>query len=288
VALFDGVKIFKKDYDIVYVHLHNPFIHVWFLVWSFLFKIDGSRLYGIYHSDLSNQGRLGDLYEFFFQKTSFIYDELIVSSPKLHQYSSVISKFQKVNIIPFPVKINNEYKVRNHFHGNIVAIGRLVPYKGFEFLIKAVSKTDLKLKIIGDGPLRTELEELSKSFSNITLCGNITDEDKDKIIAESDLLVVSSINKAEAYGMIIVEAFQSGLPVIASNIDTGVTFLVQDGVTGLVFDVLNEQSLISKLEELKEEKKMEKLSSGAYEFYLNNLTFSKFTENINRLRVSKN
>jgi len=158
----------------------------------------------------------------------------------------------------------------------------MVPYKGFEFLIKAINNTEFELHIIGDGPLLGQLQSIAAP--NVFLHKRLSEKDKNKLIADSDLLIVSSINNAEAYGMIIVEAFESGLPVIASNLETGVTYLVQENATGKVFNVLDKESLLSKIKYFKENnKEYSKISNYVREFYEKELSFKNFKERVKNL-----
>lgn len=98
----------------------------------------------------------------------------------------------------------------------------MVPYKGFEFLIDTFNNTEFDLDIIGNGPLLSKLKSLCAS--NVKIHHDLNHKSKNELLSSADLLVVGSINRAEAYGMTIVEAFYCEIPVIAPRINTGVTF----------------------------------------------------------------
>ena len=70
--------------------------------------------------------------------------------------------------------------MREKFNGNILAIGRLVPYKGFEYLMRAVKESGHKLKIIGRGPLFQHLSQFQTE--DIELLGHFSDEQKNELI----------------------------------------------------------------------------------------------------------
>lgn len=105
-----------------------------------------------------------------------------------------------------------------------VAVGRLVPEKDFATLIEAVNLVNKKAKlcvlILGDGPLRNELEQLiirRDMQGCIKLLGYT-----DKVLAyirKSDFLVLSS--KQEAFGNVLVEAMSCGRPVVATDCKSG-------------------------------------------------------------------
>lgn len=274
----------KNKIDKIYVHLHNPFMHQ--LIWLFhkSLKKKGIIISAIYHSDLANHKKLGPLYYYFFLKTSSFYDEVICSSEKLWNSSPVLTKFpdRVKRIIPFCGDGSNRFKLRSAFNGKLLAIGRLVPYKGFQFLVETISQTPHQLTIIGTGPLEKKLRALSKD--NIIFKGEVSDQEKKNLVEQSDLLIVSSINRSEAYGIIIVEAFESGLPVIASNIESGVTYLVKEGERGKIFNYGSQQELLDCIQYYQQNPQfISEVSQNVRTFYEKFLSYTKFKENIKQL-----
>lgn len=268
----------------IYVHLPNPYMHE-VVRWhrNFLEK-NKIQVVAIYHSDIVNQKFLKIFYNKYFSLTSKVYSQIIVSSDKLWQSSEILMNMplEKKRVIPFCSEGYLTYQERKKFSGRLVAIGRLVTYKGFEFLINAIKDSPYQLSIIGDGPLYKSLKEIAPS--NITIHGKLSEKDKNKIITESDLLVVSSVNHSEAYGMLIVEAFESGLPVIASDLKTGVTFLVQDGITGKTFKTLDKESLLSGIRYFSDNAiEYNNISKNVRQFYDKELSFNCFMERVKNL-----
>lgn len=265
----------------IYVHLPNPFMHELVRFNRKFLNKNRVEVVAVYHSDIINQKILRFFYDKYFVKTADLYHKIIVSSDNLWRFSKVLTKLpaDKKTVIPFCSEGNMEFLERKKFGGKLLAIGRLVPYKGFKFLIEALKDTEFELHIIGDGPLYQELVEIKAS--NVFLHKRLSEKEKNILISQSDLLVVSSINKAEAYGMIIVEAFESGLPVVASNIDSGVTFLVQDKITGKVFETLNKAQLVSAIRYFKENPvEYNAISNKVRSFYESDLSFESFKNKI--------
>lgn len=274
----------KHKIERIYVHLPNPFMHEILRFHQSYLKKKGIELVAVYHSDIVNQKILGKFYNAYFSLSKKIYDKWICSSQKLWDSSQILKKLNgdKKRIIPFCTEGKIEYRERKKFSGKLLAVGRLVPYKGFDFLINTINQTNYELNIIGDGPEYKKLKKIAKK--NITLHRQISDEEKNRLFNESDILIVSSINRAEAYGMIIVEAFEAGLPVIASNIDSGVTYLVQNKKTGLLYENKNATELLSKIENLKRDNFFyNQLSVGSRYFFDTELSYKNFKDKIQKL-----
>jgi glycosyltransferase involved in cell wall biosynthesis len=68
----------------------------------------------------------------------------------------------------------------------------------------------------------------------VTFLGNVPDADLPALYQSADLFILPSTSRAESFGMVLVEAMASGLPCITTEIGSGNSFVVQDGVTGLV------------------------------------------------------
>ena len=228
----------------IFVHLPNPLMH--HIVWSNrkLIKSRGIKVVAIYHSDIVNQKLLGPMYNIVFQKTMNVYDTFVVAGPQNYENSNTISILQReiVKIIPFIPENTSEYIFREKFNGNVLAIGRLVPYKGFEYLMRAVKESGHSLKIIGRGLLFDHLSQFQTD--NIELLGHVDDEQKKDLIKWAGIMAVPSINRSEAFGMTITEAFAAGLPVLTCKTGSALEYLASGGRSMLV----NPQS-VSELKE---------------------------------------
>ncbi|MDD5736900.1 MAG: glycosyltransferase family 4 protein [Candidatus Omnitrophica bacterium] len=156
----------------------------------------------------------------------------------------------KNNIVHLPnfVHVNDYspvYKWEDEF---IVYFGRLSKEKGIDTLIEAVKGIPIKLKIIGDGPMRKELEELSKDYKNIVFIGHKYGNDLRNEIAKSMFTVIPS-NWYEAFGRTVIESYALGKPVIGSKIG-GIPELIKEYRTGLTFkagDVVDLRNKINYL-----------------------------------------
>jgi glycosyltransferase involved in cell wall biosynthesis len=157
--------------------------------------------------------------------------------------------------------------------------GRLSKEKGILTLINAVKKSNTKLKIAGDGPLKTEVLNAIDGFPCIEYVGFKSGDQLNELIKNSAFVVVPS-QWYENNPMTIVESFSFGKPVIGSKIG-GIPELVNDE-TGFIFDFNSDISLINAIEKAEQitNEQYAQLSENCFNFSKNH--FSKETH-LNKL-----
>jgi glycosyltransferase involved in cell wall biosynthesis len=110
----------------------------------------------------------------------------------------------------------------------IAAIGRLVNVKRFDRILRTLSlvnKENVHLTIMGDGPLREEIGEIAHELhlgNKVQFAGSGNGK---QLLQQSDLCIVGS--QGEAFGLVAVEAYQQGIPVLTFSDGGGVTEIVQ-------------------------------------------------------------
>lgn len=143
----------------------------------------------------------------------------------------------------------------------VLFVGRLTTEKGLPHIIREFHKLKpcgLRLKIIGDGPVRTSLEELAGSLGiadSIDFAGYQPAESCAREYASSLCLLVNP-SSYEGFGLVVVEAFSAGLPVIAPKFGA-MLFLVRDGFNGFLIDPEN-RLFSEKVKELQDSDSMRK------------------------------
>jgi len=148
--------------------------------------------------------------------------------------------------------------------GFALFVGRLSEEKGLHTLIAAWKRLGhkLKLKIVGDGPLRSLVENAQKESGSIEYMGSQPAEIVYKIMGEAHVLMFPS-RWYEGMPRVILEAYAKGTPVIASNVGA-MTSLVAHGYTGLHFKISDEQDLVRQVNiSMSDEKKWEKMRRHA-------------------------
>lgn len=125
----------------------------------------------------------------------------------------------------------------------VLFVGRLVEIKGLSFLIDAMNYVDALLIIVGSGPLEIALKEQANPLKDkVRFLGPKTHEELKTIYASADIFVAPSITAAngatEGFGLVLIEAMASGLPVIASH-SGGIVDIVKNGENGLLTEEKN-------------------------------------------------
>lgn len=120
----------------------------------------------------------------------------------------------------------------------LLAIGRLTYYKGHEVLLRALAEVPgASLVLVGEGERRPALERLVAELGlegRVRLAGRCDDETVRALLAECRLLCLPSIERTEAFGVVLMEAMAYGRPALVSAIEgSGVGWVVEAGVDGL-------------------------------------------------------
>ncbi|MFY9527633.1 MAG: glycosyltransferase [Candidatus Acidiferrales bacterium] len=130
-------------------------------------------------------------------------------------------------------------------------VGRLSPEKGLQTLLTAWASlpTSIPLHIVGDGPLRAELEEYVRQHGlcSVRFRGRLMWEETMAVMKKARCLILPSQCYEGALPLTVVEAFASGTPVIASRLGA-MQELISDGCTGLHFTPGDAQDLACKVE----------------------------------------
>ena len=121
----------------------------------------------------------------------------------------------------------------------ILAVGRLTYYKGHEVLIQAAAAIpDARVILVGKGECRLRLETLVKTLklqTKVKLIGFQTETELHALLATCDVCCLPSIERTEAFGLVLLEAMRFRKPVVASDIPgSGVGWVVQQGAHGLL------------------------------------------------------
>lgn len=196
------------------------------------------------------KGLLNVVEMYLHHKILHIYDKIdVFVSPSRFLKEKLKEMGFKKEMVYLPNFINaKDYLPKYNSNGKIICyFGRLSKEKGLFTLIEAVKRIDIKLKIIGDGPIKKDLEEKVRreNLENVSFLGYKSGEEFKEEVRNSRIVVLPS-EWYENYPRSVMEAFALGKPVIGARIG-GIPELVKDGGTGLTFEPENSEDLREKI-----------------------------------------
>lgn len=237
------------------VHLHYPFFGVANLVRRWKIRNPQKPLVITYHMDTRAPSWKGLFFKyyakFWMPRILGVADRLLVSSSDYLIASDArglypdkwielsfgvdVERFQPRGILP---QIFQDLNLDQDLP-TVLFVGGMDSahyFKGVPILLQSLfylkeNKVPTQAVLVGDGDLRSDFELRAKSFgldNLIRFVGRVSDEDLPIYYNSVDLFVLPSINRGEAFGMVLLEAMSSGVPVVASDLP-GVRTLAQDG-----------------------------------------------------------
>ena len=230
-----------SDWDLIHLHWPNPMA-----VLAYLAARPRGRLILTYHSDVVRQRLLRVVFAPFLETVLRKCAAIVIASPNHLSSSTVLERHkERCNVIPYG--ISQEYfgdpapgEVRDirARHGSriILSVGRLVGYKGYEHLIRAMVSVPGRLLIAGSGPLRSQLIALAETLGlseRVVFLGNPSPEALRDYYHAAHLFVLASSNRSEAFGIVQAEAMAAGKPVVNTCLASGVPFVSLNGETGI-------------------------------------------------------
>ena len=265
----------KEKYDVIHLQHPDPLSAISVLISKILRpKI---KIIITWHADIYESYLLVSPFLLSLDILIYLLSSKIIFFTPMHLKSSFIDKYdflkKKTVLIPNCIPFNKEKieetktkllskKVKNKYL--FLSIGRLVKYKGYEYSIKALNELDINFEyyIIGAGPLKKDLKNLIKKLNldkKVFLLGEISEEEKNKLLSESDIFLFPSISKAEAYGLVQLEAMSYGLPIVNTNLNNGVNYLAPPNIAitcniKSTKEILNAITLLTNDEQLYKNK----------------------------------
>ena len=272
------------------IHAHLPNVTCFLLL--VLKQAKHSSLVVHWHSDVlgekPNRGvkLLYPIYRIFEKSLLSRANKIIVTSENYLKISRPLKPFkQKCVVVPLgledkPPKSN---KPNTTFNSTALCIGRLTYYKGHRFLIEAMAKltnTPLTLTIVGDGELLSPLQHQTSLLNiekRICFLGQVSDSALYNLIESCDFLVLPSIERTEAFGLVLLEAMRAGKPCICTDVPgSGMSEVVLHNETGLVVQHANVNSLANAMKKLASDEELSTtLGLNGRKRFLNHFTVSK-------------
>lgn len=220
-----------------------------------------------WHTDLVDKGLLGALarpLELYMARRA---DRLVATSQAYAEASPVLRRFPgKTVVIPLGIADAAESEaaagipaeVTRFLRGRplVLAVGRMVPYKGFDHLIRAAAglRSDAAVVIVGSGPLEAEHRALIEALGagdRVMMAGRLSAPDLGALFRAAALYALSSVKRSEAFGIVLLEAMAYGLPIVATRIPgSGVAWAAGEGETGPIVPPRDAASLADAIDSL--------------------------------------
>lgn len=282
-----------KHADVVHLHAPNMLGAL-----ASLFIGKRPRLLVHWHSDVVNKGMLGKLTRPLETALLKRADAIIATSEVYAEASDTLRPYRKkIQVVPIGVPDVSETVcaqsgsaaadqlpsgLQRVIEGKklILSVGRLVPYKGFDVLIRAAKHlaADTVMVIVGGGPLKDELQaaiDAGGVADRVVLAGRLSDAALQALFSLAQLYCMPSIYRAEAFGVVLLEAMAYGVPIVATDIPgSAVPWVNAHGVSGLNVPVNDPEALAAACNDiLASQEKRALFAKGARQRFV-----SEFTE----------
>jgi glycosyltransferase involved in cell wall biosynthesis len=282
--------------DILHVHEPFPLVDLSLGVYPRI-RRHFKRIVVTWHSDVVRQKWALTFYRPFINRFLSMTDRILVSSPALLEHSDFLPPYRdRCEVVPLGLNLGwtkdrgkrvARVKEIRQAHGTplVLFVGRLVYYKGLQYLIDAMAAIPkAKLVVIGSGPLQASLERRVQSQSlsdRVTFLPHMDSEELYSYYEACDVFVLPSTARSEAYGLVQIEAMACGKPVVSTEIQTGTTFVNQNGKTGLTVPAQDARALAHAVGTLLEDEDLRaRLGQQAAERALREFTTERMVNRV--------
>lgn len=285
----------SEKYDIIHVHHPDP------TAFLALFLVrPSSKIIIHWQSDIVRQATM---IKYFMPLQNWVLkraDAIIVATQEYADHSEHLQPFkEKIAIVPIGISSSafqtdqakiDAIKERYKDKKIILAFGRLVTYKGFDILIESAQylSDDCVVLIGGGGHEAENLSNLIRHYqleNRVILLGHIPEEEKYNYFEAATLFCLPSVTKAEAYGVVLLEAMAFGKPIVSSKIiESGMSWVNQDNITGIQVDPKAPRELASAIRRICDDPELyETFSTNALQRYQNVFTRESMIDALIRL-----
>ncbi len=263
------LELVRARYDLIHLHVPN----VQGLIGVLLFG-GRAKVVVTHHADMVGFGRAGDIARWFYRRllarTAVVTVLSLANRDRARDTEGIDVAFAALPLgldpqrfAATPAISARAAEIRASALASAAAgsratlfafVGRLVPYKGLDVLIEALALApDARVIVVGDGRERAPLEQQARArgvSARIRFAGEVDEAEKLATLHAADAFVLPSTTTAEAFGIVQVEAQLVGLPIVATDLPTGVTDVTRHGETGLVVPPGNAAALAAALQQL--------------------------------------
>ena len=213
-----------------------------------------------WHADIVTQASLRRYVEPLMRWTLRRADAVVVSNAVLASGTPLLREFsEKCHVVPFGIDVSKydtlvpPARPKPERGGLVLACGRLVPYKGFDVLVRAAAGRGFNVWITGEGRERAHLEQLIRQLDvgdRVHLLGSVPDDELAKLMCTADVFVMPSVTSAETFGLVQLEAMAAGRPIVNTSLDTAVPYVARDGIEAITVPPGDHTKLADAIDEV--------------------------------------
>jgi glycosyltransferase involved in cell wall biosynthesis len=245
------------DFDVIHCNFPNPYFSACSALMS---KLRGVDAVLTWHNDLPGVTSTASIVAGFHDLVSPTYLRRfarIITTTNIYAQNSITLRHFSERLVMIPNGVDS-FRFNPGIDGSCLrselgvsaedvlvafvgALTRWHTYKGLEVLLAAMKdvlrlKKNVKLLVVGGGELMLFYQKVASNFGildHVFFVGSVTDDKLPEYYAACDLLVLPSKNRAEGYGLVLLEAMATGKPVVASEIG-GIVEVVSNGNNGVL------------------------------------------------------
>ncbi len=260
----------RHHYDIIHLHFPDPLSHLATVLFPRATKVVIS-----WHSDIVRQEKLLTLYRPFVDRLLARAGAVIAATPAHFESSTQVQAcpLERRKVVPYGIDyrvyeangalLDRAAWLRASYGSKrlIFAVGRHVYYKGFEYLIRAMREIQGLLLLGGSGPLTNALRGVARDAGvsdRVHFLGRVPDADMPAYYHAADVFCLPSVERSEQFGLVQLEAMACRKPVVCCELHNGVTYVNQDGVTGIVVPPRSPEALARAINTLLDDEALSK------------------------------
>lgn len=233
--------------DIAHLHYPHPPGEI-----AWLWKRPAPHAVLAYHCDVVRQKNIMRFYGPLLRRVLSRVDRITVNNPTQMDLPLLAPFLHKCSVVPLGIDITPFSPPTPEQHTAsrraltlpeksdvLLFMGVLRYYKGLGTLIEAMARLPERVTLLvgGDGPMRQEWEKAaqrSPAAERIRFLGRVPDERMATCYHAADVFVLPSNSRAEAYGLVQIEAMACGVPSVCTEVGTGTSWVNLHGETGIV------------------------------------------------------
>lgn len=248
----------RSGADLFHFHIPHPTGEV-----AYLASALRTPAVATYHSDVVRQRWVMPLYRLFFERFLARLAVIMPTSQRYLETSPWLAPHRaRCRVVPlgYPLDIyrnTDKYRIdqyKERFGNFVLFLGCLRAYKGLPYLLKALAMLPgVPAVIAGEGPMGPELRRLAGELGiaeRVHFTGRVSHEEAVGLLHAAALFALPSHLRSEAFGLCQIEAMACGLPIVATDLPTGVPEVNRDGESGLIVPPADTAALAAAIKRL--------------------------------------